>query len=46
MIGAGTDDPDLDSVLGIPASKTVKDIDVVTGVEVIDGTFPVDFESV
>jgi hypothetical protein len=42
MVGASADDTDADSVLLIPASITVNDIDAVAGVEVVDGTLSVD----
>lgn len=38
-----TDDTDFDSVTSIPASIAVKDVDSGTGVEVVDGSFTVDF---
>ena len=46
MVGTSADDPDLDAVLGIPACKAVKDIDHVACIEIVNGTFAVDFESV
>jgi hypothetical protein len=46
VVGAGTDDADLDAVLGIPAGEAVKDIDEVAGVEVVDRALAVDFEGV
>lgn len=43
MVGASADDTDADSVLFVPASIAVNDIDAVAGVEVVDGTLSVDF---
>jgi hypothetical protein len=42
MVGAGADNSDLDTVLLVPAGKTVNDIDTASGVEVVDSTFSVD----
>lgn len=42
VVGASADDTDANTVLLIPAGVTVDDVDTVTGVEVIDGTFAVD----
>ncbi len=46
VVGTRANDTDLEAVLGVPACETVKDIDVVTGVEVVDGTLTVDLEGV
>lgn len=46
VVGARGDDADLDAVLGVPAGETVEDVDVLTGVEVVDGTLTVDLEGV
>lgn len=46
VIGAGADHPNLDAVLWIPSGKAVEDVDVVAGIEVIDGTFAVNLECV
>jgi hypothetical protein len=35
-------DSDLDPVLLVPSCKTVDDVDAISGVEVVDGTFSVD----
>lgn len=43
MVGASADDTDADSVLFVPASIAVNDIDAVAGVEVVDSTLSVDF---
>jgi len=43
MVGAGTDNADVDSVSGVPSCVTVNDVDAVSGVEVVDSTFSVDF---
>jgi hypothetical protein len=42
MVGTRADDADLDAVTLIPAGVTVNDVDAVTGVQVVDGTFTVD----
>lgn len=41
VVSAGADDPDVDSVASVPAGIAVDDVDAVTGVEVVDGTFTV-----
>lgn len=46
MVSPGADDPDLDAVLGVPSSESIKDVDVVLGVEEVDGTLSVDLERV
>lgn len=62
MVGTSTDDPDLDTVLGIPlkpvshmkmqsehrthASETIKHIDVVARVQIVNGTLAVDLKGV
>ncbi len=43
VVGARADDADLDAVLLVPAGIAIDDVDAVAGVEVIDGTFAVDF---
>jgi hypothetical protein len=43
MICAGANDPNIDSVSFIPAGKTIDNINSVSGVQIIDGTFAVDF---
>lgn len=42
MVGASADDTDADSVLLVPASIAVNDVDAVAGVEVVDSTLSVD----
>lgn len=39
-------DSDLDSVLWVPTGISVKDVDVISCVEVIDSSFTVNLESV
>lgn len=46
VVGSGSNDPDLDPVLGIPTGETVEDIDIFSGIEVVDSSFSVDLESV
>jgi hypothetical protein len=43
MIGSCTDDTNLNSVAWIPASISVKDVNATASIEVIDGTFTIDF---
>ena len=42
MVGTSTHDSDLDSVLLIPSCKAVDNVDAVSCVQVINGTFTVD----
>jgi hypothetical protein len=42
MIGTSTDNPDLDSVLLIPSCEAVYNVDTISSVEIVDGTFTVD----
>jgi hypothetical protein len=46
MIGTGADDANLDAVFGVPSSESIKDVNMVSSVQVIDGTFSVDLEGV
>lgn len=46
VVGSRGNDSDLDTVLGVPSGKSVKDIDIVPRVEVVDGSFTVDLKSV
>lgn len=46
VVGSGSNDSDLDSVLGIPAGETIEDIDIFSSIEVVDSSFSVDLESV
>lgn len=46
MVGTGADDANLDAVFGVPSGESIKDIDVVSSIQVIDSTLSVDFESV
>lgn len=41
MVGTRADDTHVDAVALVPASKTINDIDAVSGVEVVDSTFAV-----
>ncbi len=45
VVSSSADDTDLDTVLGVRSGISVKDIKTLTSVEVIDGTFTVDHES-
>ena len=42
MVGTSTDNSDPNSVLLVPSCKAVHDVDTVSGVEVVNGTFTVD----
>ena len=42
MVSAGTNDSDIDSVLRIPPSKAIDDIDAVACVQVVDSSFTID----
>jgi hypothetical protein len=42
VVCTSTDDSDSDSVALIPAGVTIDNVDAVSGVEVVDGTFSVD----
>lgn len=46
VVGSGSNNSDLDPVFGIPTGETVKDIDIFSGVEVVDSSFSVNLESV
>lgn len=46
MVGSGSNDSNFDSVFWIPSSESVKDVDVFSGIQVVDGSFSVDLESV
>jgi hypothetical protein len=46
VVCSGGNDSDLDPVFWVPAGISVKDIDVLPGVEVINSSFTVDLESV
>ena len=46
MVGSGADDADLDAFVGIPSGEGVDDVEVLAGIEVILGSFAIDFESV
>lgn len=43
MVGPRRDDSNIDPVTLIPTSKAIDDIDAVSGVEVVDRTFTIDF---
>jgi hypothetical protein len=46
VVGPGSNDSDLDPVLGVPSGETIKDVNVFSGVEVIDSSFTVDLKGV
>ena len=46
VVGSGSDDSDLDSVFWVPTRESVEDVDVFSRVQVVDGPFSVDLESV
>ena len=42
MVGTGADNADVDAVLLVPASIAIYDVDSISGIEVVDGSFSVD----
>lgn len=42
MVGTSADDADLDTVFLVPSRKTVDNVNAISGVEVVNGTFTVD----
>lgn len=46
VVRSAADDADFDSVLGLPASEAVEHVDVLSSVQVVDSTLPVDLERV
>ena len=44
VIGAGADDADLHPVLRVPASEPVDDVQLLLGIQKVDGAFTVDIE--
>lgn len=46
VVGSCADDANLDAVLRLPTGEAVKDVDVLAGVEVVDGTLSIDLEGV
>lgn len=46
VVGSGSDDSDLDSVLGIPTGESIEDVDVFSGIQVVDSSLSVDLEGV
>jgi len=43
VVGTSTDNTNADSVALVPSSITIDDIDAISCVEVVNGTFTVDF---
>jgi len=43
MVGTSTDNTDADSVALVPSGVTIDNVDAVSRVKVVDGTFAVDF---
>lgn len=43
MISASTNNPNIDAIFGVPASKAIYDIDTIPSIQIIDGALPVDF---
>lgn len=43
MVCSGAYDADIDTIPLVPSCEAVDDVDSVSGVEVVDGAFPVDF---
>lgn len=46
MICTGTNNSDLNAVLRIPPGKTVEDVNELSGVQVIDSPFAIDFKCI
>lgn len=46
VVGSGSDDSNLDSVLGIPTCVSIKDVDVFSGIQVVDSSLSVNLEGV
>jgi len=46
VIGSSTNDPDLETVIGVPTGKTVENIKLFTSVEIVYRSFKVDVVSV
>ena len=42
MVRPGTDHADLDPTLGIPAAEAVNDVNLATGVEIVDRSLPIE----
>jgi len=42
MVGSGADNSDTDAVSLVPAGISIDNVDTVSGVEVVDGSFSVD----
>ena len=42
MVGTGADNADVDAVLFVPAGIAIYDVDSISSIEVIDGSFSVD----
>lgn len=42
VVGSGADNAHIDPVTVIPACEAIDDIDPISGVEIVDGTFAVD----
>ena len=43
MVGSSTHDTDIDSISFVPASKAINNVDAVSGVQIVDGSFTIDF---
>lgn len=43
MVGSGADDPYPNTISLVPTSIAIDHIDSVAGVQVVDGTLPIDF---
>lgn len=43
MVGSGTHNSDVDPILLIPAGEAINNVDSISGVKVINGSFSVDF---
>lgn len=43
MVGTGANNANVDAIFLVPAGEAIDDVDSVSGVEVVDGSFSIDF---
>ena len=43
MIGTSANDSDIDAILLVPSGKSIYHVDAISSIQVIDGTFSIDF---
>ena len=46
MVGSGANDADFDAFVGVPSGESIDDVEVLAGIEVVLGSFAIDFEGV